>query len=114
MRKAKNEACKSLILVLILLAAVGCHKKTVAPPPPPPPPSLIGEDSLQESLFKGDQAVLSNQDIERILGAHLTLENRHRMAVLGVTSRWTWSEELSDLQTQNTEHFLQALKAAPN
>jgi hypothetical protein len=34
------------------------------------------------------------------------------MAVLGVTSRWTWSEELSDLETQNADRFLQALKAA--
>ncbi|MDR3675121.1 MAG: hypothetical protein P4N24_06500, partial [Acidobacteriota bacterium] len=96
-------------------SAIGCHKKMAAPAPSPPPPSLIGNESenLQESLFKGDQAVLSNQDIDRILSAHLTLENRHRLAVLGVAARWRWSEELSDLEAQNTERFMQALKAAP-
>jgi hypothetical protein len=115
MRSAKNQASYLLILTLLLLVpSVGCYKKTVAAPPPPPP-SLIEDESksLQESLFKGDQAVLSNQDIDRILNARVTLENRHRMAVLGVTSRWAWSEELTSLETQNAERFIQALKAAP-
>jgi hypothetical protein len=85
----------------------------------PPPPidayqGIVGNDSnrLQESLFKGDQAVLSNQDIERILGARLTLDDRHRLAVLRLNSRITWSEELADLETQNSERFLQALRSA--
>ena len=79
--------------------------------PPPPPP--YGDDSrLQESLFKGDQAVLSNQDIERILGARLILSDRHRLAVLRLNPRTYWSEELADLENQNSEHFLQALRTS--
>jgi hypothetical protein len=113
MINSKNTPFELITLILIALLLVGCHKKMAAAAPPPPP-SLIGDDNnLQESLFKRDQAVLSNQDIDRILNAHLTLENRHRMAVLGEVSRWTWSEELSDLETQNTERLLQALRAAP-
>jgi hypothetical protein len=69
-------------------------------------------DRLQESLFKGDQAVLSNQDIERILGARLELTDRHRLAVLRLNSRMAWSEELADVESQNSEHFLQALRSA--
>ena len=55
---------------------------------------------------------MSNQDIERILGARLTLDDRHRLAVLRLNSRFTWSEELADLETQYSERFLQALRSA--
>jgi hypothetical protein len=68
---------------------------------------------LQQSLIKGDQAVLSNQDVERILSSRLTFSDRRRMAVLGLNSWGTWSQEIADLETQNSEHFLQILKAAP-
>lgn len=48
----------------------------------------------------------------RILGARLTLNERHRLAALRLDSRIVWSEELADLETQNSEHFLQALRSA--
>jgi hypothetical protein len=103
-----------LVVALILLETVGCGMKKMAPGPPPPPSGYEGivgnDDRLQESLFKGDQAVLSNQDIERILGARLTLNDRHRLAVLRLNSRVWWSEELADLETRNSERFLEALR----
>lgn len=47
------------------------------PPPVPPSDTILGmsdrADRRDESLFKGDQAVLSNQDINRILSARITL-----------------------------------------
>jgi hypothetical protein len=89
-------------------------KRASTPPPPSGYAGIVAEDNdrLQESLFKGDQAVLSNQDIERILGARLTLTDRHRLAVLRLNSRIAWSEELADLETQNSERFLQQLRSA--
>jgi len=63
-------------------------------------------------LFKGDQEVLSNADIERILSAQIILGDRHRLAVLGLSPRLVWSQELSDLDAQNSERFLQALGSA--
>jgi hypothetical protein len=77
--------------------------------------SIVGNDNdrLQESLFKGDQAVLSNQDIDRILTARITLTDRHRLAVLRSNSRNIWYQEIADLETQNSERFLKALASTP-
>lgn len=104
-----------LMVVLLGLQVLGCSFKRAAPPPPAPYASIVGDDNdrLEESLFKGDQAVLSNQDIERILGAHLVMSDRHRLVVLRLNSRVSWSEELADLETQNSERFLQELRTAP-
>jgi len=97
-----------LIFALILLQTVSCAMKK-----PPPPPVNFDEDSdrLQQSLFKGDQEILSNQDIERILSARITLSDRHRLAVLGLNPRSVWSAELADLEAQHSERFLQALRS---
>lgn len=114
MRKKLDRLLLLFITGLVLMLTGSCAKHMVVAPPPPPESIIEDQQNrLQESLFKGDQAVLSNQDIERILSGHVTLENRHRMAVLGVMSRWRWSEELSDLESQNAERFIQSLKAAP-
>lgn len=81
-----------------------------AMPPPAPPPSIVGDDNdrLEESLFKGDQAVLSNQDIDRILTARVTLEDRHRLAVLRLNARSVLYQEIADI-----ERFLNTLSTAP-
>ena len=101
---------------LILLNAAGCTKMKTAPPPPPPAyQGILGNDSdrLQESLFKGDQAVVSNQDIERILTVRVVLADRHRLVVLGLNTFAAWSQEMADLDAQNSEGFLKALGSAP-
>ncbi|HMD69791.1 MAG TPA: hypothetical protein VKF41_00525 [Bryobacteraceae bacterium] len=103
-------------MVLAFLPAVGCEAKRVAPPPPAPPPdSIVGSetDRLQDSLFKGDQAVLSNQDIDRILTARITLADRRRRPVLWLNSRNVWSQDIAGLESRNSERFLQALASAP-
>lgn len=104
------------LLLLALLPAFGCALKRAAPPPPPPQNlSIVGgsEDRLEESLFKGDQAILSNQDIDRILTARITLEDRHRLAVLHLNARNIWVQEIAELEAQNSEQFLKALGKAP-
>jgi hypothetical protein len=77
--------------------------------------SIVGgsDNRLEESLFKGDQAVLSNQDIDRILTARITLEDRHRLVVLRLNARNIWVQEIADLETQNSEQFLKSLAKAP-
>ena len=103
----------SLILTLLCLAA--CAKKTTAFAPPPPYPTLADpEPSLQESLFKGDQAVLSNQDIDRILSAHIDLSDRRRLVALGIGPRNIWLPEVAVIDEQNSVQFLKALASAPN
>jgi hypothetical protein len=105
-----------VVLVSAFLTAVGCAKKMpAAPPPPPPDASIVGMDSdrLQESLFKGDQAVLSNQDIDRILTARITLADRHRLAVVGLNSRYAWAQDIANIETRNSEQLLKALGSIP-
>lgn len=106
-----RRAAMGFVLLLAFLSADGCAMKKM-PPPLAPPLSDGGEsDRLQESLFKGDQAVLSNQDIDRILTARITLDDRHRLAVLRLNSRNIWFQEIADIDAQNSERFLRALSS---
>jgi hypothetical protein len=103
-------------VLLVLFMTLGCAKKMAVPPPPPPPETILGEtgaESLQESLFKGDQAVLSDQDIARILGTQLILTDRHRLAILSLSSINLWSEDLADTEAKNFDNLLQLLKSSP-
>jgi hypothetical protein len=103
------------LTVAALALASSCEKKMAAPPPPPPPETILGSESSgpQDSLFKGDQALLSDQDIARILNSRLSLTDRHRMAILSLGSNSWWSEDLADIEAKNFEGLLQALRAAP-
>jgi hypothetical protein len=87
-------------------------KAPAAPPPPPPPESLLGDDTPNASLFKGDQAVLSDQDIARILGTHLNLQDRHSLAILNLGSLNPWSEDLAETESKNFDNLVAALNAS--
>jgi hypothetical protein len=119
---ANNEAAHRrrtvvvLALLLPLLAASGCAmKKMSAPPAPALDLSIVGngDNRLQDSLFKGDQAVLSNQDIDRILTARITLEDRHRLAVLRLDARSIRIQDIANLEAQNSEQFLNSIAKSP-
>ncbi|HZU33795.1 MAG TPA: hypothetical protein VFB79_21960 [Candidatus Angelobacter sp.] len=101
--------------VITLLMTIGCAKKAamMGPPPPPPPETILGDAGLQDSLFKGDQAVLSDQDIARILGTQIKMDDRHHMAILNLSSGYSWSAELADAEAKNFEGMVQALKSSP-
>ena len=105
-----------LLAIALLLASftIGCaydHAK-IAPPAPPPPESILGSDDTQRSLFKGDQAVISDQDIARILGTEVSLAGRHRLAILNLGSNYYWSGELAEVEARNSANLLQALKTS--
>ncbi len=103
-----------LLTVVILLTSVGCGAKRMAPPPPPPPPETISESAnLQDSLFKGDQAVLSDQDIARILGTQIRLADRRRLAILSLSPTGWWSEDLADVEAKNLDNLQRVLKSSP-
>jgi hypothetical protein len=111
--KRKNRVLWAIVIVLFMTC--GCAKKMAAPPPPPPPPeTILGEGgSLQDSLFKGDQAVLSDQDITKILGTQLTLTDRHRLAILNLSSINPWSQEVAETEARNFDSLLQVLRSSP-
>ena len=105
-----------LTMITIVFTAWGCMKKMAAPPPPPPPETILGDEgngSLHQSLFKGDQTVLSDQDIARILGTQLTLTDHHRLAILNLRPSYLWSEELSEIETKNFDNLVRVLKSSP-
>jgi len=102
--------------VMILFMTIGCAKKVAAPLAPPPPETILGEmgaGNFQESLFKGDQAILSDQDIARILGTQLRLADRHRLAILSLSPINPWSEDLADTEAKNFDNLLRVLKSSP-
>jgi hypothetical protein len=110
MRLGNNAV--AFILIIAALSLSGCAKKMAVAPP-----SLnlmVADDSerLQQSLFKGDQAVLSNEEIDRILNGHIVLTDRHRLAVLGLNPKSYWSPSVADQDSQNIERFLQELRSS--
>jgi hypothetical protein len=110
-----NVVALSTMLVLMLILS-GCAKRaSFGPPPPPPPESILGggdDDSLKNSLFKGDQSVLSDQDIARILGTQLKLADRRRLAILSLSSSSWWSQDIADLEAKNFDALVQTLKTS--
>src|SRR6185437_12446253 len=98
--------------LLFLLLCAGCRHKMAPGPPPPPPPESILESGSQDSLFKGDQAVLSDQDIARILGTHINLSERHHLAILNLGPQSWWSDELAEVEARNSSDLLAAFKAS--
>lgn len=101
----------SCALAMLLVVAEGCGHK-MAPPPPPPAAESILDSSPEQSLFKGDQAVLSDQDIARILGTQIKLAERHHLAILNLSSRYSWSQDLAEVEDKNFADLLRALKSS--
>ena len=109
----RNVRILSTLIVLISITS-GCAKKMAMAPPPAVPETILGadNDSLQNSLFKGDQNVLSDQDISRILGTQLKLSDRHRMAILSLNQYSPWSEDIADMETKNFDNLVHTLKSS--
>ena len=89
----------------------------------PRPGSYAGEQqpSLQSpqdqgALFTSDAVVISDAEIQRILGYQVTFPARSRIAILplGQRTRWSgWSDEFTQLNNQIEEKFIAVLRASP-
>jgi hypothetical protein len=104
-----------LALIICFQFTIGCVGHKMAPPPPPPSPDTILEaDTNQGSLFKGDPAVLSDQDIARILATKITLDDHHRLAILSLSSRGWWSQDLAEMEAKQSDDLIAAFKSTPH
>jgi hypothetical protein len=107
--KLDLAALSTLAIVLFL---TGCSMKHAAAPPAPPPVESILESSPEQSLFKGDQSVLSDQDIARILATQIKIGERHHLAILNLSSSYSWSQDLAEVEARNFADLVQALKSS--
>jgi hypothetical protein len=66
------------------------------------------KNTIEESLFKEDQEVISNEAIDKILSSKIILPEKGKMSILRFSDRqrwFYWSEELSQLDEQITSEF---------
>src|SRR5260370_35939004 len=96
-RRETTEVVRLLLLSIVLLNTVGCMKKMAMSLPNGPDQRFENEtDRLKESLFKGDQQDLSNQDIDCILTANVSVTDRPPLAVLGLSPLTARSQQLAE------------------
>ncbi len=105
----------SLVLVTLPLAA-GCGAARYSTSPEYMSSGFYKDQAAMSagSLFASDQAVMSNEAIDKVLTSKLTLPAQGRVAVLrfGPHSRWLWwSEELTKLGQETVSKFLGKLQA---
>jgi len=73
---------------------------------------------VNESLFKADQAVLSNQEIDRIFAERIYPPAHGRVAVIRIGGRYPtrwgwWSEQTAQLEQQITADLLATIRSSP-
>ena len=81
-----------------------------------PAAQAAAPEELSGSLFKEDQKVISNEDIQKILAAKITLPQHGKLAVIraGVLPRWFgWSEDFTRLSRESETQFLDKIRSAP-
>ncbi len=101
-----------LALCTTLTAMIGCTTPaTVNYAPKPDRDGFDRRPVLTESLFPEDQAVLSNDTIEDILGARVIVPTDARVAIIRISEhdyRW-WSHELAQLDEEISDRFIDKL-----
>jgi hypothetical protein len=111
-----------------LLLLVGCAATSATLDNTAAAPSLFANDAdtsapgsigkTADSLFKSDQAVMSNEDIEKILSSKVSLPPKARIAVVRIGGRYPmgrtwWSQSVAQIEQQGNDHMLAAFRASP-
>jgi hypothetical protein len=103
---------KYRFVVAVLLSAAGCAAESTKV-------DYLASEAYQDraqmthSLFPQDQAVLSNDAIEQILGAKVVLPGHARIAVLRMGQRYYldwWSDEFAEAEQALVSDFLTKLR----
>jgi len=100
--------------IALAVCVLGCASAQPVPSTEAPAFEVLGRNVGEEadSLFKGDSAVLTDADIERILSFEFRLHDANRIAVLAIEGNRYWSEEYAKAQSANEGAFLTQLRAA--
>jgi hypothetical protein len=107
--------------LLTLAALAGCDTATggasgiVAPTESLVEKGFAPSPDLRESLFREDNAVIGNVELERILSAKLTLPDNAKLAAVRfgpLPYWWGWSEDFVRLSQDMDAQFLGTLKGA--
>ena len=120
---AITRIAASLLMFVLLLAETGCDVANPASPPPSGVNGNIGSDfaaaapaTLSQSLFKEDQAAISNAALAEILSAKVTLPPRAKLTVIRFGQLpywWGWSEDFVRTNQSLDDTFLAKLAASP-
>jgi len=105
---------KKLLILFPFIFVVGCSTVSTAPRPQDyfsgEAPASTGNTP---SLFAGDNKVLSDKDIERILGYRVKLPRQNRIAVLRLSSENYWrfySNDFVQLTDDIAENFVKKIR----
>lgn len=100
------------LLALCILGTARAYKRVPVESAASVLDRVDSREDQEVSLFRGDAAVLSDQDIARILSTHLTFAARRRIAVLRLGRPQYWSEEHATSETGNMTLLLERLRTA--
>lgn len=112
--------CAVLVVVAVVTPVlVGCSTSgaDAAMHAPAEGAAMDEKAPLAGSLFKEDQAVLSNDEIAKILGSKVALPNEGKLAMMrfGRWQFWTgWSEEFARLDQEIMDEFTKQLETSPH
>jgi hypothetical protein len=115
-RVRHTAAVVALILTpLALVGLAGCEAPNRVQAFAGFAPDAADKNALRESLFPGDQAVMSNDALRQVLDSRIVMPKQARVAVVRVgKQRWgCWSEDLVRLDESNVQRFLDTLRACP-
>jgi hypothetical protein len=101
--------CERISALVVLFAAcvMGCG--AVASYTPMDDPGYRARPEIDESLFKEDQEVISNEAIKEILESRVALPNRITMAVQELGGNWGYASQ----EAEKLDIIAQALKTSP-
>jgi hypothetical protein len=107
-----------LVLLLTVSLLAGCSTEKVMSSSPSYMSSMAyyQRDAITESLFLGDQAVLDDAAVDRILTSRIIIPDASRVAVLrlGDRSPWRWySEDLQRMDEETVRRVTQRLASCP-
>ena len=105
------------LLSLAALCVAGCTADNTLIEPSYSLRALEAEaEPLSESLFPGDQAVMSNEAIAQILDSPVFIADQARLAVIrfgGMPRWWGWSDDFVRISQEIDSDFLERLRGSP-